>query len=185
MRHRITSYMILVLMTAGFGACPPPTPPTPPTPPPPPVVDASTIDAAPPVDDAALGDDGGCLSSSKHRRLGVPCDAAVDDATPLADVGPVPPKPVDAAPPPPPPPPTPDAGPPGPPPALACVKACAALAAASCPLGTKADCATFLTRDIERSGRYPNKATGKPLTCLEVQSVHVKADAVRLGFVCQ
>ena len=65
----------------------------------------------------------------------------------------------------------------------ACAAACAALAAASCPLGGTSDCPTFMARDIG-SGKVANAATGKALTCIDIAQVKTKADAQKLGFVC-
>jgi hypothetical protein len=65
-----------------------------------------------------------------------------------------------------------------------CKGACNALVMATCPLGSKPDCETVLSRDLG-SGKYPNAATGKPLTCVDMKSIRTKADAVRLNFTCQ
>jgi hypothetical protein len=91
-----------------------------------------------------------------------------------------------ACPPPAPPqPPGPDASDaaPGPPP-QDCSAACAALAAAGCSLGAAADCPAFMARDIG-SGKVPEPATHRPLTCAAIAFVKTKADAQRLGFACQ
>lgn len=65
-----------------------------------------------------------------------------------------------------------------------CASACAALRAAGCSVGAEADCSAFLIRDFG-SGKVPNPETQKPITCADVAAVKTKADAVRLGFVCQ
>jgi hypothetical protein len=66
----------------------------------------------------------------------------------------------------------------------ACMLACNALRAAGCPLGSTGDCAAFLQRDLG-SGKVANAASGKPLTCVDVEGVRTKPDAVKLGFACQ
>ena len=90
------------------------------------------------------------------------------------------------------PPPNPDASDaaPTPPPVPGdrCAAACAALKAASCGvIGSKADCPTFLARDYpdDGSGKLSNPATGRPMRCTDIAAVQTKADAQRLGFVCQ
>jgi hypothetical protein len=85
--------------------------------------------------------------------------------------------------PPPIPPPSPDAAP-APPPDASCASACASLTAAGCSLSGQGDCSTFLTRDLG-SGKVPNPATGRPLTCADVAAVRTQADAQRLGFSCR
>lgn len=74
---------------------------------------------------------------------------------------------------------------PSPPPAPldACQLGCAALVAASCPIGDGgADCAGFL-RTLD-NGKEPNKSTGHPITCAQVAAVKSKTDAQAIGFVC-
>lgn len=68
-------------------------------------------------------------------------------------------------------------------PSASCATACAALAAAGCSLGKQSDCPAFLTRDLG-SGKVPNAATGRPLTCGDVASVKTVPDAQLLGFAC-
>ncbi len=64
-----------------------------------------------------------------------------------------------------------------------CQKGCAALTAVSCGLGDGGfACADYLR--AQNSGKEPNAATHKPLTCADVAKVQTKDDARRLGFVC-
>lgn len=71
------------------------------------------------------------------------------------------------------------------PPSSTCAQACAALAAASCPMGSDASCPPFL-QTLNDKKKQPNPSNGnKPLTCDDVVKVKTKADAVALGFVCQ
>lgn len=65
-----------------------------------------------------------------------------------------------------------------------CTAACAALAAATCPMGGATTCASFM-QTLSSSGKVSEPDSGKPLTCADVALVKTKADAVRLGFVCQ
>jgi hypothetical protein len=64
-----------------------------------------------------------------------------------------------------------------------CASACAALLKAGCSLGDAGDCPAFLTR-VLGSGKVPDPALGKPLTCAIVETVKTKADVQKLGFVC-
>lgn len=104
-------------------------------------------------------------------------DASLDAGPgPVVDAGPTPNPPPgpDAAPAPV------DAGPVSSP----CASACAALAAVSCPIGNRLDCAAALTR-ILGTGKVPNKATGRPLTCDDVKLVRTQLEAESEGFTCQ
>jgi hypothetical protein len=71
-----------------------------------------------------------------------------------------------------------------------CTSACAALSAATCPLGGAQGCGCFM-QSLSTAGQtggiggLANKATGRPLTCDDVAKVKTKADAIALGFVCQ
>ena len=65
-----------------------------------------------------------------------------------------------------------------------CASACATLAAVSCPIGQRLDCAAVLTR-ILGTGKIPNKATGRPLTCDDVKLVRTQLEAESEGFTCQ
>jgi hypothetical protein len=98
----------------------------------------------------------------------MPPDAT--DAAPVPDeAAPAPPPPADAA------------------PGAKCpdwTAACQALAAATCRLGTYTDCPAFMARDYG-SGKVENKATHKATTCEDIAAVRTKADAQRIGFVCQ
>lgn len=73
----------------------------------------------------------------------------------------------------------------------ACANACAALAAATCPLGGAQGCPCFM-QTLSSAGQpggtgggLANKATGHALTCDDAAKVKTKADAIALGFVCQ
>ena len=65
-----------------------------------------------------------------------------------------------------------------------CSQACAALATASCPMGSAATCALFM-QTLSTSGKVVNPTDQKPLTCADVALVKTKADAIKLGFLCQ
>jgi len=79
---------------------------------------------------------------------------------------------------------SPDAGTTPPPPTSTCSAACGALAGAGCSIGSSAGCPAFLST-VEASHQQANPVTSRPVTCADVLAVKTKADAVKLGFVCQ